>query len=74
MFAKISRPTVEAVIPTVEAVIQSAHSRKSHGTPDPRDDRRAEPSKGAFVNMMEAQVTSLDAIVRGFASAGALHF
>jgi hypothetical protein len=54
---------------------QSARAKKSYGTAaDARDDRRTEPSKGALVNMMEAQVTSLDAIVRGFASAGALHF
>jgi hypothetical protein len=71
MFTKISRPTVEAI----EAVIQSTHSKKSYGTtPDAIDDLRAEPLKGALVNMMEAHVTSLDAIVRGFANAGALHF
>ena len=67
MFTKISRPTVEAVI-------QTDHSKKSYGTPEARDDRRGEPSKGALAKMTEAYMTSLDAIVHGFASAGALHF
>ena len=60
---------------TVEAVIQTDHSKKSYGAPDAGDDRRAEkPSKGALAKMTEAHMTSLDAIVHGFASVGALHF
>jgi hypothetical protein len=64
MFTKISRPTVEAI---------TGHSKKSCG-PEDRDDRRGEPSKGALAKMTEAHMTSLDAIVHGFASTGALHF
>ena len=67
MFMKISRPTVEAVIKT-------DRSKKSYGTLEARDDRRGEPSKGALAKMTEAHMTSLDAIVRELADAGALHF
>ena len=67
MFTKISRPTVEPVI-------QTDHSKKSYGTPETRDDHRGELSKGALAKMTEAHMTSLDAIVHGFTSAGALHF
>ena len=67
MFTKISRPTVEAVI-------QTDHSKKSYGAPEARDDRCGEPSKGALAKLTEAHMTSLDAIVRGFASAGGLYF
>jgi hypothetical protein len=47
---------------------------KVYRIPDARDDRRAEPSKGELAKMMEAHVTSLDAIIHGFTIAGALHF
>ena len=68
MFTKISCHTAKAVVQTPVSM------RKVSGDPDARDDRRAEPSKGELAKMMEAHVTSLDAIIHGFTVAGALHF
>ena len=68
MFTKISCHTAEAVVQTPVSM------RKVSRNPDARDDRRAEPSKGELAKMMEAHVTSLDAIIHGFTIAGALHF
>jgi hypothetical protein len=68
MFTKISCHTAKAVVKTPVSM------RKVYRNPDARDDRRAEPSKGELAKMMEAHVTSLDAIIHGFTIAGALHF
>ena len=68
MFTKISRHTAEAVVQT--PVTMGKVSRN----PNARDDRRAEPSKGELAKMVEAHVTSLDAIVHGFGVGGAFHF
>ena len=68
MFTKISCHTGDAVVQSPVSI------RKVSRNPDARDDRRAEPSKGELAKMMEAQVTSLDAIIHGFTIAGALHF
>jgi hypothetical protein len=68
MFTKISCRTAEAVVRTPVSM------RKVFRNPDARDGRRAEPSKGELAKMMEAHVTSLDAIIHGFTIAGALRF
>ena len=60
--------------PTAAVVVRSDVTRKAPGTPYARDDRRAEPSKGELAKMLEAHVTSLDAVIHGFTIAGALHF
>jgi hypothetical protein len=79
--AKTAKPEIRGTAmltkisaPTVEAVIQTDRSKKRYGAPEAGDDRRGEPSKGALAKMTEAHVTSLDAIVHGFANARALHF
>jgi hypothetical protein len=68
MFTKISCRTAEAVVQTPVSM------RKVFRNPDARDGRRAEPSKGELAKMLEAHVTSLDAIIHGFTIAGALRF
>ena len=68
MFTKIS-------CRTAEAVVQAPFSmRKVSRKPGARDERRVELSKGELAKMMEAHVTSLDAMIHGFTIAGALHF
>ena len=64
MFTKISRPTAEPVV-------QNASVAKASEKRGARDDRRPEPARDELANMMQAHVTSLDAIVQGFATWGA---
>jgi hypothetical protein len=59
---------------TTEAAARTVSMRKTYTVAAAGDDRRVEPAKGEFAKLMQAHVTSLDAIVHGFAAAGALHF
>jgi hypothetical protein len=68
MFTKVSCHTAEAVVKIPVSM------RRLSRNLDARDDRCAEPSKGQLAKMMEAHVTSLDAIIHGFTIAGALRF